>query len=72
MLKVVCDECGKKSIGSIFLATGRVFVDGKDIGQSMDYCEKHEPGKRGQNQPLNCHRVKFVWPKSKKPKGVEV
>jgi len=65
----VCDECGKQieELGGMFsLATGRVIVDGQDVGQACDLCAEHRPDplSSGPVQPRNCKRVSFYWPSS--------
>ena len=65
MLIRLCNECREPATGSIALMTGYVYVEGEEIGQSMDFCERHHP--EGEPcQPKNCSRVKFVWPESEK------
>jgi len=68
MFSSPCAECGKPSKGFIELATGRVEVNGKDIGQSVSLCDDHwpEPSNDVMSQPMNCKNIKFRWPKSRK------
>ena len=61
MYVILCDECEKPAVGTVSLMTGRVWKDGKDIGQNMDFCEDHTPDGRPL-QPKNCTRVEFYWP----------
>jgi hypothetical protein len=62
-LVAVCDECGEPATSHLFLATGRVLIDGEDKGQDVDLCEKHRPkDEPGTCQPHNCQRVVFYWP----------
>jgi len=65
MIKVICDECeSDKNVRHVTLQTGHVFIDGKHYGQGCDLCEKHYPDPRVRtNQPKNCSRVTFHWPK---------
>ena len=65
MLMQLCDECGRPAKSSTTLMTGYVYVEGECIGQSMDFCERHNP-EGTPAQPKNCSRVKFVWPESEK------
>ena len=58
----ICDECRAEDTKPIFLATGHVFKDNKEIGQSCDLCDAHYPVNVS-SQPNNCKRIKFVWPK---------
>lgn len=64
---VFCDECGLPACTSFELATGRVLIDGKDCGQSVNLCENHIPVDEAPRQPANCQRVSFYWPEGKPP-----
>lgn len=61
---MVCDECRAPATTSIFLATGHVYIDGKEKGQDADFCDAHRPiTKPGEfAQPNNCTHVQFGWP----------
>lgn len=55
-----CAECGELTQSGIGLQTGRVLIDGRDVGQWVDLCEKHWPATPG-GQPSNCEHVEFIW-----------
>jgi len=66
---IICDECSDTTPTMIrlFLQTGRVIIDGKDVGQNVDLCFNHAPilfdgdADHSTFQPWNCKRVQFHW-----------
>lgn len=58
---LVCDECGKPATTQIYVSTGRVIIDGRDKGQSVDLCDEHHDASSVPYQARNCVRVKIQY-----------